>query len=191
MIQDFLGNESTLYNFTPSYNVSSIENIRVMSTGSYITTIDKLESRVAITKINTDYIRPTTYFENASTTEYTLAGQIQSACFYSDSQIYLHSSDGCAYKIVLSGSDPVCYNTSIFTSLECFYDSQTQSIMLINDGYPTTEKTVDQFRFSNNFTYNYTIPATNILFSGSHVIYFGNTDVLTGYSTQSCVDVYN
>ena len=161
------------------------------SSGAYMVTIDKLEARVAITKINTFYIKPTTYYSSSSTAEYTLAGQIQSACFYSDSHIYLHSSDGCVYKISLSGSVPICYSTSIFTSLECFYDYQTESIMLVNDGFPTTEKTVDQFRFSNNFTYNYTIPATNILFSGSHVIYFGNTDVLTGYSTQSCVDVYN
>lgn len=68
MIRDFLGNESILYSYTPSYNVSSIDNILMKSSGSYMVTIDKLEARVAITKINTYYIWPTTYFGNASTT---------------------------------------------------------------------------------------------------------------------------
>lgn len=124
--------------------------------------VDKPNGNVAITRINTYYIYPTTYYSSSSTNEYSIDGIANSVCFYGNSVVYIHSSNGCIYKINLPGSTPVCYNASISTSTDCYYDAQTESLMLVDD-YTADQKVIKQYRFADSFSYTYITDGKNVL----------------------------
>ena len=79
-----MGTETVLYTYDYPLNTSTIDEYLFLASASnrYMVSVDKPNANVAITRINLGYTYPNYYFNSASTNLYSLAGQIQSACYY-------------------------------------------------------------------------------------------------------------